>query len=101
MARYTDSVCRLCRREGMKLYLKGDRCFTDKCAVSKRAYAPGLHGSSRRKLSNFGIQLREKQKADCIECGSCSFICPSKRPLLQSIRVAKAAIAEKKRKQSN
>ncbi|MDI9476429.1 MAG: 30S ribosomal protein S4 [Natronincolaceae bacterium] len=63
MARYTDSVCRLCRREGMKLYLKGDRCFTDKCAVSKRAYAPGLHGSSRRKLSNFGIQLREKQKA--------------------------------------
>ncbi|HZK57027.1 MAG TPA: 30S ribosomal protein S4 [Clostridia bacterium] len=63
MARYTGSVCRLCRREGMKLYLKGDRCFTDKCAITKRAYAPGQHGSGRRKLSNFGIQLREKQKA--------------------------------------
>ena len=63
MARYTDSVCRLCRREGMKLYLKGDRCFTDKCAITKRAYAPGQHGSGRRKLSDFGIQLREKQKA--------------------------------------
>ncbi len=63
MARYTDAVCRLCRREGIKLYLKGDRCYTDKCAVSKRAYAPGQHGTSRRKLSNYGLQLREKQKA--------------------------------------
>ena len=63
MARYTDSVCRLCRREGMKLYLKGDRCYTDKCAITKRAYAPGMHGNSRKKLSNYGIQLREKQKA--------------------------------------
>ncbi len=63
MARYTGSVCRLCRREGMKLYLKGDRCYTDKCAITKRAYAPGQHGTSRRKLSNYGIQLREKQKA--------------------------------------
>lgn len=62
MARYTDSVCRLCRREGMKLYLKGDRCFTDKCAITKRAYAPGQHGSGRRKLSDFGIQLRENKK---------------------------------------
>ncbi len=63
MARYTDAVCRLCRREGMKLYLKGDRCYTDKCAISKRAYAPGQHGNSRKKLSNYGMQLREKQKA--------------------------------------
>lgn len=63
MARYTDAVCRLCRREGMKLYLKGDRCYTDKCAITKRAYAPGQHGNSRKKLSNYGIQLREKQKA--------------------------------------
>ncbi|MBU5678100.1 30S ribosomal protein S4 [Alkaliphilus sp. MSJ-5] len=63
MARYTEAVCRLCRREGMKLYLKGDRCYTDKCAISKRAYAPGQHGNSRKKLSNYGIQLREKQKA--------------------------------------
>lgn len=63
MARYTDSVCRLCRREGMKLYLKGDRCYTDKCAINKRGYAPGQHGSGRRKLSNYGMQLREKQKA--------------------------------------
>jgi len=62
MARYTDAVCRLCRREGLKLYLKGDRCYTDKCAISKRAYAPGQHGNSRKKLSNYGIQLREKQK---------------------------------------
>lgn len=63
MARYTDAVCRLCRREGMKLYLKGDRCYTDKCAISRRAYAPGQHGQGRKKLSNYGIQLREKQKA--------------------------------------
>ncbi|SHH54246.1 30S ribosomal protein S4 [Clostridium grantii] len=63
MARYTGPVCRLCRREGMKLFLKGDRCYTDKCAFSKRSYAPGEHGQSRKKLSNYGIQLREKQKA--------------------------------------
>lgn len=63
MARYTEAVCRLCRREGMKLYLKGDRCYTDKCAINKRNMAPGQHGTSRKKLSNYGIQLREKQKA--------------------------------------
>lgn len=63
MARYTGPSCRLCRREGEKLYLKGDRCYTDKCAVSKRSYAPGQHGTSRKKLSNYGLQLREKQKA--------------------------------------
>ncbi|SET56738.1 SSU ribosomal protein S4P [Natronincola peptidivorans] len=63
MARYTEAVCRLCRREGMKLYLKGDRCYTDKCAVNKRNFAPGQHGTSRKKLSNYGMQLREKQKA--------------------------------------
>lgn len=63
MARYTEAVCRLCRREGMKLYLKGERCYTDKCAVAKRNFAPGQHGQSRKKLSNYGMQLREKQKA--------------------------------------
>ncbi|WP_446897985.1 30S ribosomal protein S4 [Clostridium sp. LBM24168] len=63
MARYTESVCRLCRREGLKLFLKGDRCYTDKCAVSRRGYAPGQHGQGRKKISNYGLQLREKQKA--------------------------------------
>lgn len=63
MARYTGPVCRLCRRENQKLFLKGDRCFTDKCGVVKRAYAPGQHGQSRKKLSEYGLQLREKQKA--------------------------------------
>ena len=63
MARYTDSSCRLCRREGAKLFLKGDRCYSEKCAMNKRAYAPGQHGQSRnKKLSNYGEQLREKQK---------------------------------------
>jgi len=62
MGRYTGPVCRLCRREGQKLYLKGDRCFTDKCSVSKRNYAPGQHGQSGKRLSNYGLQLREKQK---------------------------------------
>lgn len=62
MARYTGAVCRLCRREGMKLYLKGDRCYTDKCAIARRSYAPGQHGQSRKKVSNYGLQLREKQK---------------------------------------
>ncbi|AYD39279.1 30S ribosomal protein S4 [Clostridium fermenticellae] len=63
MARYTGSVCRLCRREGLKLFLKGDRCYTDKCAFTRRGYAPGQHGQSRKKISNYGVQLREKQKA--------------------------------------
>lgn len=63
MARYTDSVCKLCRREGMQLFLKGDRCLSDKCAVKKRSYAPGQHGQRRPKHSEYGIQLREKQKA--------------------------------------
>ncbi|MBV4431411.1 30S ribosomal protein S4 [Clostridium tyrobutyricum] len=63
MARYTESVCRLCRREGLKLFLKGDRCYTDKCAFSRRGYAPGQHGQGRKKVSNYGLQLREKQKA--------------------------------------
>jgi small subunit ribosomal protein S4 len=64
MARYTDSVCRLCRREGAKLFLKGDRCFKEKCAVDRRAYVPGQHGQSRRprKASDYQLQLREKQK---------------------------------------
>lgn len=62
MARYTGPACRLCRREGEKLYLKGERCFSDKCALTKRAKAPGQHGARRGKLSNYGIQLREKQK---------------------------------------
>ena len=63
MARYTDASCRQCRREGLKLFLKGDRCYTDKCAFTRRGYAPGQHGQSRKKLSNYGLQLREKQKA--------------------------------------
>jgi len=63
MARYADAKCRLCRREGMKLFLKGARCFTDKCAIERRNYPPGQHGLNRGKLTPFGVQLREKQKA--------------------------------------
>ena len=63
MARYTEASCRLCRREGEKLFLKGERCYTNKCSISRRAYAPGQHGQSRKKVSEYGIQLREKQKA--------------------------------------
>ncbi|MCL2368564.1 MAG: 30S ribosomal protein S4 [Oscillospiraceae bacterium] len=63
MARYTGAVCRLCRREGEKLFLKGDRCYTEKCAVGKRPYPPGQHGQGRSKASDYGIHLREKQKA--------------------------------------
>lgn len=63
MARYRDSLCRLCRREGDKLFLKGDRCYTDKCGVERRRYAPGQHGQRRKKLSDYALQLREKQKA--------------------------------------
>lgn len=63
MARYTKSVCRLCRREGTKLYLKSDRCYSDKCAIDRRPYAPGQHGQQRKKMSEYGLQLREKQKA--------------------------------------
>lgn len=63
MARYRDSVCRLCRRENVKLFLKGDRCYSDKCAFDRRSYPPGQHGQRRgRKISDYGIQLREKQK---------------------------------------
>ena len=63
MARYTGAVCKLCRREGQKLFLKGERCYTGKCAISRRAYAPGQHGQGRKKVSEYGIQLRAKQKA--------------------------------------
>ncbi len=63
MARYTDASCRLCRREGEKLFLKGERCYTNKCSVSRRAYAPGQHGQQKKKMSEYGLQLREKQKA--------------------------------------
>ncbi len=62
MARYTGPVCKLCRREGMKLYLKSDRCYTDKCAVERRSYPPGQHGQLRGKISEYALQLREKQK---------------------------------------
>jgi len=62
MARYTEASCRLCRREGEKLFLKGERCYTDKCSIARRAYAPGQHGQAKKKLSEYGIQLREKQK---------------------------------------
>lgn len=63
MARYTESVCRLCRRENQKLFLKGEKCYSEKCAMNKRAYAPGQHGQGRKKVSEYGAQLREKQKA--------------------------------------
>jgi small subunit ribosomal protein S4 len=63
VARYRDALCRLCRREGDKLFLKGDRCYTDKCGVERRKYSPGQHGQRRRKLSDYALQLREKQKA--------------------------------------
>ena len=63
MARYTGESCRVCRREGEKLFLKGSRCYTDKCAIARRAYAPGQHGQKRKKQSEYGTQLREKQKA--------------------------------------
>lgn len=63
MARYRDAACRQCRREGIKLFLKGARCFTEKCAIERRNYPPGMHGLNRGKLTPFGIQLREKQKA--------------------------------------
>ncbi|MGA8152548.1 MAG: 30S ribosomal protein S4 [Terriglobales bacterium] len=64
MARYTDAVCRLCRREGMKLFLKGTKCFSDKCPIEKRNFAPGQHGKDRKaKIVGYGLQLREKQKA--------------------------------------
>ena len=63
MARYTGASCKLCRREGQKLFLKGERCYGGKCALSRRAYAPGQHGQARKKLSEYGVQLREKQKA--------------------------------------
>ena len=61
MARYTDAVCRLCRREGQKLFLKGERCYSDKCSIVRRSYAPGQHGQSRKKVSEYGLQLRAKQ----------------------------------------
>jgi small subunit ribosomal protein S4 len=63
MARYTDAVCRLCRRESQKLFLKGERCYSPKCALEKRNYPPGQHGQGRKKISDYGLQLREKQKA--------------------------------------
>lgn len=62
MARYTEALCRVCRREGEKLFLKGDRCFTEKCAVERRKYPPGQHGQRRGKLSDYAVQLRAKQK---------------------------------------
>jgi small subunit ribosomal protein S4 len=62
VARYTGAVCRLCRREGLKLFLKGERCYTDKCAIERRNYPPGEHGQARPKFSEYSVQLREKQK---------------------------------------
>lgn len=63
MARYTGAVCKMCRREGKKLFLKGERCYTGKCALERRSYAPGQHGQSRKKTSEYGLQLRAKQQA--------------------------------------
>jgi len=62
LAKYNDAKCRMCRREGTKLFLKGDRCYTDKCAYDRRPYAPGQHGRARKKVSDYAVQLREKQK---------------------------------------
>ena len=62
MARYTDASCRLCRREGDKLFLKGQRCYSSKCSIARRSFAPGQHGQGRKKVSEYGVQLREKQK---------------------------------------
>lgn len=62
MAKYSGALCRICRREGEKLFLKGDRCYTEKCAIERRKYPPGQHGQGYRKLSDYGVQLREKQK---------------------------------------
>jgi small subunit ribosomal protein S4 len=62
MARYTGNKCKLCRREGMKLFLKGQRCFTDKCAISRRDYPPGVHAQKRTKITDYGVRVREKQK---------------------------------------
>ena len=66
MARYTEAVCRICRREGDKLFLKGDRCYTDKCAIARRSYAPGQHGQGRKKMSEYGSQLRESRRQSVI-----------------------------------
>ena len=63
MARYTGAVCRLCRREGQKLFLKGERCYSGKCSFDQRSYAPGQHGQGRKKSSEYGLQLRAKQRA--------------------------------------
>ncbi len=63
MARYTGAVCRLCRREGIKIYLKGDRCYSDKCALERKSYPPGEKAQTRRKMTEYGLQLREKQRA--------------------------------------
>ena len=63
MSRYTEANCKLCRREGQKLFLKGERCYSSKCAIERRNYAPGQHGQARKKQSEYGLQLREKQKA--------------------------------------
>lgn len=68
MARYTGPSCRLCRRENTELFLKGDRCYTDKCAIKRRNYPPGQHGQGRSKVSSYGVQLREKQKVRRIYC---------------------------------
>src|SRR5213080_1133136 len=68
MARYTESSCRICRRENLKMYLKGDRCYTDKCAIERRPYPPGQHGQGRAKFSEYGVQLREKQKVKRLYC---------------------------------
>ena len=63
MARYTGAVCRQCRREGQKLFLKGERCYSDKCSVTRRSYAPGQHGQARKKVTEYGLQFRAKQRA--------------------------------------
>jgi len=68
MARYTGALCRLCRREGMKLYLKGERCFSEKCPFDRRPFAPGQHGREKKKLTQYGLQLRQTNNEENIRC---------------------------------
>ena len=83
MSRYKDEQCRICRREGQKLFLKGARCYSDKCSISRRNYAPGQHGQKRAKLSEYGTQLREKQKTVTVHGHSMPAHCNRILPMLR------------------
>jgi small subunit ribosomal protein S4 len=89
MAKYTDSKCRLCRREGEKLFLKGEKCYTAKCAMEKRAYPPGQHGQRRTRLSDYALQLREKQNYVVFMAylKNSSVVIMLKQPVLKALQV--------------